>query len=220
METSTGSVGAAARAMPSSRSPSGSLLAPYTESASPAVRVRKVRRLRPLPAGSGMPSSMTGRPRPASATERRRIEARENSLQEQLMSAGLVVGGDGDEHSQGVEDEDRVLGFLPVLVGIRERGRRKAEKRRASVLLQPRVPPEVEGSREEVLRVHWKLSARSARVECVLPGGVVGGDPAAPESGRVEPALLGPAGDVGRVEEPLAVDLGDPGPGARVNRAF
>ena len=48
----------AARAIPSSKRPSGSLLAPYTESASPAVRVRKVRRLRPLPAGSGIPASM------------------------------------------------------------------------------------------------------------------------------------------------------------------
>src|SRR6185503_6680488 len=167
METSTGSVGAAARAMPSSRSPSGSLLAPYTESASPAVRVRKVRRLRPLPAGRGIPGSMTGRPRPASATERRRIEARENSLQEQLMSAGLVVGGDGDEHAQGVEDEHRVLGLLPGLVGIREREVGKAEERRPRVFLQAGIPPEGQRAREELVRVRRKRSARRARVERV-----------------------------------------------------
>ena len=91
---------------------------PSTERAMPAVRARKVRRLRPLPAGSGMPASITGSPRPASATERRSRDARENSLQEQLMSTGLVVGGDGDEHAQRVQDENRVLRLLPRLVRI------------------------------------------------------------------------------------------------------
>src|SRR4029079_7369983 len=182
METSTGSVGEAARAMPSSKSPSGSLLAPYTASARPAVRVRKVRRLRPLPAGSGIPASITGRPRPASATERRRIAARENSLQEQLTSAGLIVGRDGDEHAQGVQNEHRVLSLLPTLVGVCERALRKAQERGASVPFQPGVPPEVQRSREELRRVQWKLPARGGRVERVLSGGVVGRDPTAAES--------------------------------------
>ena len=66
------------------------------------------------------------------------------------MSAGLVVGRDGDEHAQGVQDEHRVLGLLPALVGIRERGLGKAEKRRASVPLQrrdlPRSPAPARGA--------------------------------------------------------------------------
>ena len=80
------------------------------------------------------------------------------------------------------------------------------------------ISPEVQRPREELLRVQRELPARGARVERVLPGGVVGRDPAAAEGGRVEPTLLAPAGDVRRVEEPLAVDLGDPRPGARVDR--
>jgi hypothetical protein len=73
-------------------------------------------------------------------------------LQEQLISAGLVVGRDGDEHAQGVQDEHRVLVLLPGLIGIRERARGKAEERRAGVPLQPGISPEVQRPGEELLR--------------------------------------------------------------------
>ncbi len=67
---STGDAGpACARAMPSSNAIRETIEPPNTDSASPLPRVRKERRLRPVPAGTGMPGSMPRRPRPACARE-------------------------------------------------------------------------------------------------------------------------------------------------------
>jgi hypothetical protein len=54
---------------------------PYTVNAAPRVFERNVRRSRPVPAGTGMPFSMDGNPRPASAIPWRSCEDRENSRQ-------------------------------------------------------------------------------------------------------------------------------------------
>jgi hypothetical protein len=56
----------AACAIPVSKAESGIFEAPYTASARPALRERNRRRERPVPAGSGIPGSITGRPLPAS----------------------------------------------------------------------------------------------------------------------------------------------------------
>ena len=58
-----------ARAMPSSNAIRDSSEPPNTDSARPLPRARKERRLRPVPAGVGMPGSMPRRPRPAWARE-------------------------------------------------------------------------------------------------------------------------------------------------------
>ena len=68
MLTSTGCAGpVAAAAMPSSNAGKPSREAPYTASIAPTPRVTNERRDNPVPAGSGMPGSIAGRPRPASA---------------------------------------------------------------------------------------------------------------------------------------------------------
>ena len=54
--------------MPSSKWRGLSIEAPYTDRAAPAERSRNVRRSRPVPAGSGIPGSIDGRPLPATAT--------------------------------------------------------------------------------------------------------------------------------------------------------
>src|SRR5204863_3350532 len=108
-DTSTRCPGAvAARATPSSNAPSPSFDAPYTDIASPAERSTNERRVRPVPAGVGIPGSIAGSPWPARAAAARRIWDREKSLQQSVMSAGLVVGGGGDELAE------RVLSHRPV----------------------------------------------------------------------------------------------------------
>ena len=66
IDTSTGWLGevAAAWAMPSSKWRAPSIEAPYTDTTAPAVRSRKLRLSIPVPAGSGIPGSIAGSPRP------------------------------------------------------------------------------------------------------------------------------------------------------------
>jgi hypothetical protein len=67
-DTSTGCGPAVcAIATPSSRTCGARRSAPYTDSATPAVRSTNDRRLRPVPAGVGMPASTAGSPRLARA---------------------------------------------------------------------------------------------------------------------------------------------------------
>src|SRR5206468_10578014 len=68
IDTSTRSPGAvAARATPSSKAPSPSFDAPYTDIASPAERSTNERRDRPVSAGVSMPGSIASNPWPARA---------------------------------------------------------------------------------------------------------------------------------------------------------
>ena len=79
IDTSTRSEGAcaAAAAMPSSNAFGPRLAAPYTDRASPVARDTNERRVSPVPAGIGMPGSIAGSPRPASAAARRSSWVRE-----------------------------------------------------------------------------------------------------------------------------------------------
>src|SRR3954471_24052622 len=102
-ETSTRPPGPeAARAMPSSNAPIPSFDAPYTETASAAERSTKERRDSPVPAGTGIPASTAGSPSPARAAAARSSCEREKSRQWSAISAGLVLGGGGDELAQRV----------------------------------------------------------------------------------------------------------------------
>jgi hypothetical protein len=67
---------AIASPIPCSRARGASAAPPYTVRARPAERTRKERRLSPVPAGSGMPGSIAGRPLPASAVAPRSTWAR------------------------------------------------------------------------------------------------------------------------------------------------
>jgi hypothetical protein len=64
-------------------------LAPYTAIARPAVRETKERRVRPVPAGAGIPASMAGSPRPGTAAEAalRRSLARESPSHPQAWTS-------------------------------------------------------------------------------------------------------------------------------------
>jgi hypothetical protein len=90
---STGASGpdAAAAAIPCSKALGLSAPAPNTVIARPAERIMNERRERPVPAGSGMPASIGGRPRPARATPERSSVARENSAQWPWEKAGGLV---------------------------------------------------------------------------------------------------------------------------------
>src|SRR3954463_7236791 len=101
-DTSTRWPGAAARATPSSKAPSPSFDAPYTDIARPAERRTNERRVSPVPAGAGMPGSIAGSPLPARAAAARMSWEREKSRQQSAMSAGLEVGGGGHEVPQRV----------------------------------------------------------------------------------------------------------------------
>lgn len=68
---------AAAAAIPCSNAFGPRLAAPYTDSARPVARETNERRVSPVPAGSGMPGSIAGRPWPASAAARRSSWVRE-----------------------------------------------------------------------------------------------------------------------------------------------
>src|SRR5882757_8937540 len=86
----------------------------------PALRERNLRRLRPVPAGSGIPGSIAGRPRPASAAAPRNSWARVKSLQHPwligLPSASLQeqVWADADQLQQRVLAQPAVRAFLPA----------------------------------------------------------------------------------------------------------
>src|ERR1700759_2947953 len=79
-----------------------------------------LRRFRPVPAGSGIPGSIAGRPRPASAAAPRSSWARVKSSQHRwligLPSASLEeqVGADADQLQQRVLAQAAVAGLLPV----------------------------------------------------------------------------------------------------------
>src|ERR1700744_3055465 len=100
--------------MPRSKAESGIFDGPETASATPALRERNLRRVRPVPAGVGIPGSIAGRPRPASAATPRSSWARVKSLQHSwligLPSASLQeqVGADADQL------EERVLAQAAV----------------------------------------------------------------------------------------------------------
>src|SRR3954452_4697051 len=90
-DTSTRCPGAtAARATPSSNAPSPSFDAPYTDIASPAERSTNERRDSPVPAGVGIPGSMSGSPEPARAAAARSPWEREKSLQQSAMGPQQV----------------------------------------------------------------------------------------------------------------------------------
>src|SRR3954468_9736167 len=147
---------AAACATPSSNaSAPRSRPAPYTESARPAERRRNERRLRPVPAGVGIPGSIAGSPAPARAAPARRNCERLKSLQAQrsiIGSAHLHVGGRGDEHAQGVLAH-RLVGLdLPGGHGGRQAGGGEVEKQRGRVSRQRRRAPEGQGGVHRGLR--------------------------------------------------------------------
>ena len=85
------------------------------------------------------------RPRPQSGGGRPRGRTRCRSSS---SSAGLVVGRDGDEHAQGVQDEHRVLRPLPGLVGIRERGRWQSRGAPCECLASAPGSPQKSSARE------------------------------------------------------------------------
>src|SRR5204863_3535993 len=150
-DTSTRCPGAvAARATPSSNAPSPSFDAPYTDIASPAERSTKERRVRPVPAGVGIPGSIAGSPWPARAAAERRSWEREKSLQQLAsagMSGGLVVGAGGDQLAERVLPHGPVGGLLPARHGGGQAGAREVEEGHVRVIGQNRVPHEVDRTR-------------------------------------------------------------------------
>src|SRR5882757_9963908 len=86
----------------------------------PALRERNLRRDSPVPAGSGIPGSIAGRPRPASAAALRNSWERVKSSQHPwligLPSASLEeqVGADADQLQQGVLAHRPVRASLPT----------------------------------------------------------------------------------------------------------
>src|SRR4051794_7268347 len=137
-DTSTRWPGAvAARATPSSNAPRPSFEAPYTDMASPAERSTKERRVRPVPAGVGIPGSIAGSPWPARAAAARKIWEREKSLQQSAlasMSGGLVVGGGRDQLAQRVLPHRAIRGLLPARHRRRQAGAREVEQRYVRVI--------------------------------------------------------------------------------------
>src|SRR5438874_9704255 len=84
--------------MPSSSASDESRVPPYTASPKPAACARNERRDRPVPAGSGIPGSIVGRPLPASATAARKSFVRVQSRQS--TSGRLHIRRGGDELPQ------------------------------------------------------------------------------------------------------------------------
>ena len=156
-----------------------------------------MRRSRPVPAGSGMPGSIAGRPRPASATRAaEELGAREVVAAAGMSpSAGLEVGGDGDQLAQRVRAQEAdsssasSFAFASLIAP-----RANVEQRRARLRPDRRVAPE----RERALRRSpsgsvgqlGRLLVASSAIGCER---VVRDAPAAAEGGRVEPARRRPS---------------------------
>src|SRR4051794_9672066 len=155
-DTSTRCPGAtAARATPSSNAPRPSFDAPYTDIASPAERSTNERRDSPVPAGAGMPGSISGSPLPALAAAARRRWEREKSRQQSGMgfSAGLVVGAGGNELAERVLAHRLVRRDLPRLHGGGEARVREGDQRRMCIGRDRRVVEEVDRARDGGLGV-------------------------------------------------------------------
>src|SRR3954469_6563795 len=208
-DTSTRCPGAtAARATPSSNAPSPSFEAPYTDIASPAERSTNERLERPVPAGAGMPGSMSGSPAPARAAALRRSCEREKSRQQSAMgsSAGLVVGCGGHELAQCVLAHGLVGRDLPRLHGGRQARARERDQRSTRIGGDRRVVEEVDRARDGGLCVLGLVVGGVPGVDRAAPvarlGGREVGDREARAPGRgVEPGGVVPARDVRRVEE-------------------
>ena len=114
IETSTLLPVGAAWAIPRSKAESGIFEAPYTASARPALREMNLRRDSPVPAGSGIPGSIAGSPRPASAAPARSIWARVKSRQHSWLIASLALSLQDDVGADADQLQQRVLAQRPV----------------------------------------------------------------------------------------------------------
>src|SRR5215210_7276261 len=189
---STGEAGPAwAAAMPSSSAIRESIEPPKTDNASPLERARNERRLRPVPAGTGIPGSIPRRPRPAWAFEK-------SSQWQAMSSARLVVGAGADELAQGV----LALGVQPRRAVRRDRPAREVGERGRAGRGQSWIAPERAGAGDGAL---WRLGGIGVRAGVGRVALEEDGDrlPAPEHRVRVEPALVVPARDVRRVVDAL-----------------
>ena len=209
----------AAAAIPSSNARSPSREPPYTASAAPRPPTTNARRDSPVPAGSGIPGSIDGSPRPASAIARcsSRERDRPSQWRQSLMRPGTP--GTRDQVAQRVQHHRRVLLLLPLLA------RRVAERAVRELLQRARRRRLPSGGLRQKRSAAWMSFPASsgcrplAGIERVRIERLLRDPPAAAPRRRVEPARVVPAGDVRRIEELLSRHRVEPHPVARVDPA-
>ena len=200
----------AAAAMPSSSARSPSFDEPYTASSAPALCVRKLRRERPVPAGSGMPGSIAGSPRPASAAARCRSRERERPVQwlQSLMPPASPV------RSRSVGGARSGSSPRTACASRQRRRRHRAPSARTSRSARCVASPSggwFQNSSAPSSSFWRRTAARPCRGSSAYGFKHIRRDPpASAPRRRVEPARVVPPGDVRRIEELLSRHRAEP----------
>ena len=162
------------------------------------------------PRARGRGHSRLDRGQPACRPRRRRAGAARRGRTRRSdgrdgSSAGLEVGGSGEQLPQRVLDQSRVLLLLPVRIRVGERALGEARQRGVrSAPVSVGSPRNASRSCDELRRRRSAASRLSALQRRAARIAYARDAPARAEGGRVEPARVVPARDVRRVEELLA----------------